>query len=147
MPREVVSKFGTCCRRFPLSGEEVINLADQEGLDWFWDGHIKPMIPRVLELLEAEDLEKTAYFRWKVEQGYSPSVALGKSIEQQAMLKSVDEHGYAMTGWPVFRKNFEGKLTFVDGTHRIALQKGLGRNVWAILLEKNDGNAKSTAGL
>lgn len=136
MPREVLSKVGTCCGRQPQPGEKVIDVRADKSLSAFCEGHLGRMVPLVRELLDAKDVATTAYYRRAIDQGFSPSQALGRTTDKQQVVRSVRDHGYEQTGYPVFRENFEGRMIFMGGTHRLATQIALDRPALAIVLER-----------
>lgn len=135
MPRETVSKIGSCCGRQPRPGEETVDVLEEATLNAFVAQHLADRITEIAELLNARELTQTAYYRRMIEQ-YTPSRALGFTEYRQKMAQEVRDHGFEKTGYPTFRRHFSGALTFVDGTFRLATMLALGRPAVAIVLPK-----------
>jgi hypothetical protein len=142
MPTETYDKRGDCCRRRPLEGEAIhADLASDPDADHLWQQQIGFRVEAMRELAFIdcpEDLTQTLYYRVERQHWTGEGAFLSYLRDKQRVGRLVRDTGYEETGWPVVRRTVNGRLSLVDGTHRLATMRALGRPVAAILIERPD---------
>lgn len=141
MPTETYDKRGDCCFRQPQDGEEIHpNLANDPTADLVWK-QIGWRVEAMRELVSEDcpnDLTQTLYYRQSKPTWSTDGAFLYFLRSKQRVGRLTRDTGYYDVGWPVVRRNVNGKIVLVDGMHRLATMRALGRPVTAILIERPD---------
>lgn len=141
MPTETYDKRGDCCFRQPQDGEEIHpNLTSDPTADLVWK-QIGWRVEAMRELVAndcPDDVAQSMYYQRETPFWNSPGALLAFVCDKQRVGRLTRDTGYYDVGWPVVRRNVNGKIVLVDGMHRLATMRALGRPVAAILIERPD---------
>jgi hypothetical protein len=129
-----------CRNRQPEEGEEIhTDLRDDPMAEKVWAQVDDKLVEAMAELVSRDcpkNLRETKYFNLLLAVHSSPSYIEAKTRVKQRMALEVMRTGYELTGWPVVYRNEDGSLKLMNGTHRLALYKALGKPVRAIVQEQ-----------
>jgi hypothetical protein len=142
MPMEFYSRRGDCCGRQPREGEAIHpDLASDPDAHSIWK-HVGWRVEAMRQLIAEDcpkDLRNTIYFaEGQKSWGDGGGAFVAYIRDKQRVGRLTRDHGYEEVGWPVVRRCLNGKIGFLEGTHRMATMRALGRPVAAILIERPD---------
>ena len=139
MPIQIYDRRGDCCYRQPKPGEKIHPDLTHEPLAALVWRVISYRVEAMGELVSEDcpaDLTQTLYYRNNRASWPGEGVFLEYLRYKQRVGLLTKEHGYEVVGWPVVRRTLKGEIGFLEGMHRMATMRALGRPVQAILIER-----------